>query len=119
AGLTTLRRLRADGVYAQLETQGARLEAAFLGAAKAAKVPLTVQRVGSMLTPFFQDGPVRNFEEASRSDTARPGRFHQAALAAGVYWPPSQYEAAFVSLAHDERAFQRAEEGLLKAFRAL
>lgn len=119
AGLATLRRLHGEDVYARLEELGARLEAAFLEAARAAKVPLCVQRVGSMLTPFFQEGPVRNFAEASRSDTERFGRFHQAALKAGVYWPPSQYEAGFVSLAHDERALQRAEEGLRNAFRAL
>jgi glutamate-1-semialdehyde 2,1-aminomutase len=63
-------------------------------------IPVTVQRVGSMFTLFFQEGPVTNLEEAKRSDTARFARFFHAMLDAGVYWPPSQFEAAFLSAAH-------------------
>jgi glutamate-1-semialdehyde 2,1-aminomutase len=55
-----------------------------------------------MLTLFFTKGPVHNFTDASRSDTARFGRWHAAMLAQGHYWPPSQYEAAFISAAHTE-----------------
>ncbi len=53
-----------------------------------------------MLTLFFNDGPVNNLEEAKRSDTERFGRFFHAMLEQGVYWPPSQFEAAFISAAH-------------------
>jgi glutamate-1-semialdehyde 2,1-aminomutase len=55
-----------------------------------------------MLTLFFTKGPVRNFTEASASDTARFGKWHAGMLARGQYWPPSQFEAAFVSAAHTE-----------------
>jgi glutamate-1-semialdehyde 2,1-aminomutase len=99
AGLATLERLDAT-VYEQLEALGARLEAGLGRALADAKVPGVVQRVGSMLTLFFNDGPVTNFQDAKRSDTKRFGAWHQGLIAHGVYWPPSQFEAAFISLAH-------------------
>jgi glutamate-1-semialdehyde 2,1-aminomutase len=55
-----------------------------------------------MLTLFFTKGPVKDYDGAKKSDTARFGRWHAAMLAAGQYWPPSQFEAAFVSGAHTE-----------------
>jgi glutamate-1-semialdehyde 2,1-aminomutase len=119
AGLATVRKLKAEGTYEKLDALGARLERTFIAAAKAADVPLTVQRIGSMLTPFFTSGPVRSWDDAARCDTARFGRFHRALLQSGVYWPPSQFEAGFVSLAHDERAMQRAEDGIKSAFKSL
>jgi glutamate-1-semialdehyde 2,1-aminomutase len=119
AGLATLRKLRDPAVYDKLEQLGARLEAAFVDAAQAAGVPLTIQRVGSMLTPFFGPGPIRAWADAARCDTAKFGAFHRALLAQGVYWPPAQFEAGFVSLAHDERALKRTEEALRQAFSAL
>jgi glutamate-1-semialdehyde 2,1-aminomutase len=69
-------------------------------AAKKAGIPVTIQRVGSMFTMFFQDGPVANLEQAKRSDTERFARFFHAMLDEGVYWPPSQFEAVFLSAAH-------------------
>jgi glutamate-1-semialdehyde 2,1-aminomutase len=63
-------------------------------------IPLTIQRVGSMFTLFFKEGPVANLDEAKQSDTERFSRFFHAMLDAGVYWPPSQFEAAFLSAAH-------------------
>ena len=60
-----------------------------------------------MLTLFFHDGPVRSWPDAARSDTARFGAWHQGLLKQGVYWPPSQYEAAFVSLAHTDADIDR------------
>ncbi len=119
AGLATLRKLKSEGTYERLDALGARVEAAFVDAAKKAGVPLTVQRVGSMLTPFFTTGAVTSWTTAAKSDTATFGRFHQALLAEGVYWPPSQFEAGFASLAHDERALTRTEAGLRSAFKAL
>jgi glutamate-1-semialdehyde 2,1-aminomutase len=80
-------------------------------AAITAEVPagVGVNRVGSMFTFFFQTGPVRNYEEAKRSDTARFGRFFHELLDRGVYFPPSQFEAGFVSAAHtpDDVSFTR------------
>jgi glutamate-1-semialdehyde 2,1-aminomutase len=119
AGRETLRKLRAEGVYERLEVLGARVERAFLDAAKRASQPLVVQRVGSMLTPFFTEGPVRSWSDAARCDTARFGKFHRALLQRGVYWPPSQFEAGFISLAHDEPALARTESALREAFESL
>jgi glutamate-1-semialdehyde 2,1-aminomutase len=95
AGEATLRQLTPE-VYARLEMLAARLEAGLRikGACTA--------RVGSLLTLFFRDSPPRNFAEAKTSDTARFSRFFQAMLAKGVVLPPSQFEAWFVSTAHDE-----------------
>jgi glutamate-1-semialdehyde 2,1-aminomutase len=101
AGLATLRALREDrSAYDRLEGLGARLEAGLRRAADKAGVPVVVNRVGSMLTGFFTDGPVHNYADARRADTARYGRFFHAMLERGVYLAPSQFEAAFVSLAH-------------------
>jgi glutamate-1-semialdehyde 2,1-aminomutase len=99
AGLATLELLD-KSVYQKLETLGARLEAGLTRALSDAKVAGVVQRVGSMLTLFFHDGPVRSWQDAARSDTARFGAWHQGLLQRGIYWPPSQYETAFLSLAH-------------------
>jgi glutamate-1-semialdehyde 2,1-aminomutase len=117
AGLTTLDKLARPGVYEQLEQAGARLQKAFEDGAKKYRVPLTVQRVGSMLTPFFLDGPVRSWTDAARCDTAAFGRFHQALIQERIYWPPSQFEAGFVSTTHDEVTFQRLERALDSAFK--
>jgi len=119
AGRETLRKLQAPGVYERLEEIAARVERAFVDAASAAKVSLTVQRVGAMLTPFFSEGPVRDWSDAARCDTVRFGKLHNAMLRRGVYWPPSQYEAGFVSLAHDETALARTEAALRDAFKTL
>ncbi len=101
AGLATLDRLN-DAVYTHLEALGARLEAGFVKAARAKKVDACVQRVGSMLTLFFTKGPVKSWTDAKASDTERFGRWHRGMLERGVYWPPSQFEAAFISNAHTD-----------------
>ena len=106
AGLATLERLDAS-VYERLEVLGARLEAGLGALAQNAGRPLTVQRVGSMITLFFQRGPIRSWDDAKHADTAAFGRFHGGLLAEGVYWPPAQFEAAFISTAHDEAAIDR------------
>ena len=100
AGIATLRQLAKPGVYGQLESRGAALEERMRAAATAAGAPVVVQRVTSMLTSFFAEGPVRDWRTASTSDTAAYARFFHAMLERGVYLPPSQYEAAFLSLAH-------------------
>ena len=101
AGLATLALLDA-ALYARLERLGARLEAGLGAAIDGAGADACVQRVGSMLTVFFRKAPVTCWEDARSSDTARFGRFHGELLKRGVYWPPAQYEAAFVSGAHTE-----------------
>jgi glutamate-1-semialdehyde 2,1-aminomutase len=101
AALATIERLDA-ALYAHLEALSARLQAGFERALAKHGVDGCVQRVGSMLTLFFAKGPVRNYDDAKRADTARFGKWHRAMLAGGQYWPPSQFEAAFVSGAHTE-----------------
>jgi len=119
AGLATLELLREPGVYERLEQNSAAVESAFTDAAAAANVQLTVQRVGSMLTPFFGPGPVRSWDDAARCDRARFGRFHRALLDQGVHWPPSQFEAGFVSLAHDGGALATTRKAIASALHAV
>jgi glutamate-1-semialdehyde 2,1-aminomutase len=102
AGLTTLRALEDRKVYGRLDALGARLERGLIEAAEKAGMPLTVNRVGSMLTAFFCSAPVRDYAGARAADTARYARFFHAMLERGVALAPSQFEAAFVSLAHSE-----------------
>ena len=101
AGLATLERLE-PMVYARLEALGARLEEGLRSALGKHGVPGCVQRVGSMFTMFFTPGPVKNYADAKHSDTERFGRWHAAMLTRAQYWPPSQFEAAFLSAAHTE-----------------
>ena len=101
AGLATLERLN-DALYTKLEALGARLEAGLVSAAKDAGIDAYVARLGSMITLYFQKGPVKNFADAMKSDTKRFGTFHGKMLERGQYWPPSQFEAAFFSGAHTE-----------------
>jgi glutamate-1-semialdehyde 2,1-aminomutase len=116
AGLATLRALREDrGAYDRLERLGAQLEAGLRRAADKAGLPLTVNRVGSMLTGFFTEGPVRNYAEARRADMARYGRFFHAMLERGAYFAPSHFEAAFVSLAHSETDLEEVERAAVES----
>jgi glutamate-1-semialdehyde 2,1-aminomutase len=100
AGLETLRALRRPNFYEELEQKGEALQSGLEAAAARAGVAVTVNRVGSMLTAFFAEGPVRDYAAARRSETARYATYFQAMLARGVYLAPSQFEAAFLSEAH-------------------
>jgi glutamate-1-semialdehyde 2,1-aminomutase len=100
AGAETLTLLQAPGVYDELETMGARLAQGLVDAAAERGIPARVNRVGSMLTAFFVDGPVHDYATVKRADTRRYGVFFRAMLDQGVSLAPSQFEAAFVSLAH-------------------
>ncbi len=118
AGLATLRALQDPSAYRRLEALGARLQAGLQAAAGEAGVPLTVNRVGSMLTGFFTEGPVTDFASAKRSDTARYAKFFHAMLARGVFLAASQFEAAFVSLAHSEADIDSAAQAARQALSA-
>ena len=121
-GLATLDIMKEDGAYDAIEKASATLADGLSDAAKRAGVPITLNRVGSMLTPFFvaADGqPVTNFKEATASDTQKYARFFHAMLDAGVYLPPSQYEAWFVSLAHDDAAIDETIRAAKTAFKAV
>ena len=102
AGIATLKHLIAhkDEIYPQLEATTAAIADGVAAIAKEAGVTLTANRVGSMFTWFFTGSPVTNFESAATSDTVAFAKFHRAMLDAGVWLPPSQYEAAFVGTAH-------------------
>ena len=102
AGLTTLGELDVYS-YERLEVLGSRLQTGLERALRETNTPGVVQRVGSMLTLFFHRGPVRSWLDASASDTQRFGTWHRGLVTRGVYWPPSQFEAAFISLAHTEQ----------------
>ncbi|PYV34649.1 MAG: glutamate-1-semialdehyde-2,1-aminomutase [Acidobacteria bacterium] len=102
AGLKTLEILRRPGTYDRLEAVSAKLAAGLAREAQKAAVAACVNRVGSMLTMFFVDGPVVDFASAKKSHTAAFGAFFRSALDQGVYFPPGQFEAAFVSTAHTE-----------------
>ncbi len=116
AGLRTLELLERPA-YDRLEVIGARLESGLSRALADAKVPAVVQRVGSMLTVFFHDGPVQSWLDASRSDTRRFAAFHQGLIERGIYWPPSQFEAAFLSVAHTEDDIDRTVDAAGEALR--
>jgi glutamate-1-semialdehyde 2,1-aminomutase len=108
AGLATLRALqRVPDGYARLEALGQQAEAGLRDALAAAGVRGCVNRVGSMLTLFLGVDGVRDFQSALRADTAAFGRFFLGMLDQGVYLPPSQFEALFLSLAHDEADIDR------------
>jgi glutamate-1-semialdehyde 2,1-aminomutase len=102
AGCATLRTLRDNPPYEKLEALSAKLEKGLADAAKAAGAPHVVQRMGSMVTLFFHDGPIRSWSDAANCDTARFGRYFWEMLDRGVYLPCSQYEALFVSAAHTD-----------------
>ena len=100
AGIATLRILRDENPYPQLEALGARLADGLQQAASTAGVPHQVARVGSMMTLFFNATPVHDWETASQSNTARYARYFWGLIERGVYMPCSQYEALFISAAH-------------------
>jgi glutamate-1-semialdehyde 2,1-aminomutase len=118
AGLATLQLLHDDPPYPRLETLTARLADGLDRAATDAGVPHVIQRVGSMLTLFFHDGPVLDYDDARRSDTQRFARFFWEMLARGVYLPCSQFESAFVSAAHTVDDIDRTIEAAGEALRA-
>ncbi len=125
AGLATLQMLYTaptddqPAPYEKLEIQSVKLADGLAKAAEQAGVPLTINRVGSMLTPFFthdKDQPVTNYAQAIACDTARFAAFFHAMLKEGVYLPPSQFEAWFVGLTHDDDAIAQTIEAAGKAF---
>ncbi len=119
AGLATLKVLMRPGTYERLEELSVRLAQGLVEMASQAGVEICAQRVGSMMTCFFRSGEVSNFAEAAQSDTELYGRFWREMLARGVYLAPSQFEAAFVSLAHTEEEIDFTVEAAREAFQAL
>jgi glutamate-1-semialdehyde 2,1-aminomutase len=119
AGLVTLRRLRDKTVYEQLETSSRRLCDGLARAAQDAGVTTLTNRVGSMWTSFFTSEPVVDWGSANKCNRELYGRFFHAMLQAGVYLAPSQFEAAFVSLAHTDEVIEATINAAGQAFTKL
>jgi glutamate-1-semialdehyde 2,1-aminomutase len=117
AGAVALDLLDEPAAYERLEALSARLEAGLRRAAAEAGAAVTINRVGSMITVFFCAGPVVDYASAKASDTRAFGRFFHAMLERGVYLPPAQFEAAFVSLAHTESDIDATTDAAGEAFR--
>jgi glutamate-1-semialdehyde 2,1-aminomutase len=118
AGKSTLSVLKNSSIYSDLEERSAEFEVGVRRAAETHHVPVTFNRVGSMWTLFFNDGPVTDFDSANRSNREKFARFFHLMLGEGVYLPPSQLEAAFFSAAHAKKdilqLIERAERSLKK-----
>ena len=116
AGIAQLELLQQPGVYEALEARSAWLADGLGEAANAAGVPIQQTRVGSMFCAFFSDQPVIDYTTAKTASTERYARFFQAMLDQGIYLAPSQFEAGFLSLAHQEQELERTIEAARSAF---
>ncbi|HEX2613034.1 MAG TPA: glutamate-1-semialdehyde 2,1-aminomutase [Fibrobacteria bacterium] len=119
AGMATLAEVSKPGFYEKLEKLSDRWESDLRSAFAESPVPVRINRVGSMLTVFFSGGPVRDYDSATACDTALYGKFFQACLKEGLYLAPSQFEAGFLSIAHDEAVLGRVAEATRRAVKAL
>ena len=119
AGRATLSVLRNSSIYDDLEERSAEFESGVRAAAEKHNVPLTINRVGSMWTIFFTEGPVTDFDSANKSDRERFARFFHLMLAEGVYLPPSQLEAAFFSAAHAKKDISQTIERVDRVLKKL
>jgi glutamate-1-semialdehyde 2,1-aminomutase len=119
AGIETLKLLKKPGVYRQLEERGRLLSEGLLEGARELGVGVTLNRVGSMMTLFFTPGPVTDYASAKKSDTLAFARFFRAMLEEGIYLPPSQFEAAFLSTAHTSADIAKTVRAARIAFKKL
>jgi glutamate-1-semialdehyde 2,1-aminomutase len=119
AGLATLKLLGEPGAYDLLEQRSARLAEGFAANAKEFGVPMTINRVGSMVCPFFTEGPVVNYATAKTSDPDLFNRYFAAMLDEGICVAPSQFEGMFVSLVHSEEDIERTIEAQREALKRL
>jgi glutamate-1-semialdehyde 2,1-aminomutase len=119
AGIETLEILSQPGIYDRLEDRAADLERGIVKAAAGSGVGLSVARVASLITAFFTAGSVVDYASARRADTSRFAAFFRRLLSGGIYWPPSQFEAAFVSLAHTDNDIQTTIDRISRALRDL
>jgi glutamate-1-semialdehyde 2,1-aminomutase len=119
AGLATLKQLRAKNLYKQLEERSAALARGVADEAKRAGIALTQTRVGSMLTSFFTQEPVVDWNSAKKADTKRYGLFFHEMLEQGIYLAPSQFEAVFLSTAHTSADIEKTIRAARVAFKSL
>ena len=107
AGIATLKQLKTPGFYENLEAQGEKLISGLQTAAEKANIPVACARVGAMLGMFFSDQAVNCFNDAKASDLDRFSSYYRGMLQNGIYLAPSQFEAFFLSAAHDDQAIQQ------------
>ncbi|HUW17722.1 MAG TPA: glutamate-1-semialdehyde 2,1-aminomutase [Sedimentisphaerales bacterium] len=119
AANVTLDILQENDCYRRLESSAACLEAGLARAAKDANVPVTINRVGSIMSCFFTDKPVRNFTDVQSTDIKQFKKFFLEMLKRGIYLAPSAYEAMFVSLAHSQEDIERTVEAGGNSFKAI
>jgi glutamate-1-semialdehyde 2,1-aminomutase len=120
SGIATLDAIASTpNAYEQLDVKGSELERGLRQAARAASIPMTVNRVGSMMTAFFNPHVVTDYKSAKESDTALYARFFRGMLESGIYLAPSQFEAMFVSLAHSETDISNTIESAARVLRAI
>jgi len=119
AGIATLSLTAEPGFYRRLEERTAVLAAGLRALAAQNGVSVTVNQVGSLLTVFFTEGPVTGYAEARRADTARYAAFFRGLLAQGVYFPPAPFEAAFLSIRHDDELMQKTLTAAAAVFSSL
>ena len=120
AGTATLRRLKRDraSIYATLEKNSSTLVAEVTKAGRDNRIEITNTRVGSMFTWFFQGGEIHDYDSAAKSDIANFAKFHRGMLERGVYLPPSQFEAAFLSTAHTLEDINHTVEAARATFKS-
>jgi glutamate-1-semialdehyde 2,1-aminomutase len=119
ASNATLDILAKENCYNKLETTSALIEAGLKDAAKDAGVPVTINRVGSIMSCFFTDKSVRNFDDVQSTNIRQFKRFFVEMLGQGIYLAPSAYEAIFISLAHTKQDIQKTIEAAQSAFRKI
>jgi glutamate-1-semialdehyde 2,1-aminomutase len=116
AGIATLKRLKAPEIYERLAAKTDRLVNGLSAALQTAKIPASVDSVGSMMGLFFTNIPVKNFDDAKTCDLKRFTAYYQGMLERGVYLAPSQFEAGFVSLAHSDEDIDRTIAAAAEVF---
>lgn len=119
AGIATLSLLQQPGVYEKLEARSAALEEGLADAARKADIPLQINRIGSQMTLFFSKEKVGDYQSALQSDRDRFGKFFLGLLEKGVYLPPSQFEAFFLSTAHGAADIENTIEAAYQVFKKL
>ena len=115
AGIETLKVLSQPGVYEQLEASTSLLEAGIRNVISSLDMKIQVSRLASLLTIFFTDAPLIDYDSVATADTALFAKFHQQLLKRGIYWAPSQFETAFISLAHSYADIQTTIDKISEA----
>jgi glutamate-1-semialdehyde 2,1-aminomutase len=119
AGLTTLKILKRGEVYPEIEKKGNMLFSGLEKSARAAGIPVTINRIGSMGSLFFTPGPVKNFADAKASDVNLFRKYYRSMLDQGIYLAPSPFEASFLSTAHGKDVIQKTIDAAAIAFGSL